>query len=391
MTQKIRIGVLFGGRSAEHEVSLVSAGSVMKALDPEKYEIIPIGISPVGEWLAGENALGLLKEHKTGNKVYLPPDPTVRSLVTTDANGLSALGQEKALDVIFPVLHGTFGEDGTLQGLLELANIPYVGAGVLGSSLSMDKITQKLVCEQAGLPIANYVWFRDVDWNHSPSDPTVPELQNHIANLDQESILDRVEQSLGFPVFVKPPNMGSSVGISKAHDRNELKAAINLALNYDVKVVIEKAVLNAREIEVSVLGNEYPKASVCGEIIPSNEFYDYDAKYVDGSSDLLIPAPLSDVLSQSIRDTAIKSVLAVGVDGMARVDFLLQKDTDTFYLNEINTIPGFTQISMYPKLWQATGVEYGELLDTLVQLAIDRHKKRSGLNTAYTPKSEWYK
>ncbi len=391
MTQKIRIGVLFGGRSAEHQVSLVSAGSVMKALDPQKYEIVPIGISPAGEWLAGENALRLLKENKSGNKVYLTPDPTVRSLVTTGENDLLALGQEKTLDVIFPVLHGTFGEDGTLQGLLELANIPYVGAGVLGSSLSMDKITQKLVCEQAGLPIADYVWFRDVDWNHSPSDPKVPALQNHIANLDQENILDRVEQTLGFPVFAKPPNMGSSVGISKAHDRKELKDAINLALRYDTKVAIEKAVPNAREIEISVLGNEYPKASVCGEIIPSNEFYDYDAKYVDGSSDLLIPAPLSDSLSQAIQDTAIKSVLAVGVDGMARVDFLLQKNTDTFFLNEINTIPGFTQISMYPKLWQATGIEYGELLDTLVQLAIDRHKKRSGLNTAYTPKSEWYK
>ena len=396
MTKRIRIGVIFGGRSTEHEVSLVSASSVMNALDKDKYEVIPIGITPSGEWLTGGHAMGLLKEKKANDesRVFLPPDPTVRALVPASGSSMTEhqAGQlTDSLDVVFPVLHGIFGEDGTIQGLLELAGLPYVGAGVLGSSLSMDKIAQKMVCLQAGLPAADFRWLRSVDWFRAPDAPETPVLTGQLANLDHKAIIDKVADELGFPVFVKPPNMGSSVGISKAHDKSELKTGIITALQYDRKVLIEKGVPNAREIEVSVLGNENPQASVAGEVVPSNEFYDYDAKYVDDASDLLIPAPLDDSLHQAIRDTAIKSVLAVEAEGMARVDFLLERGTGRFYLNEINTIPGFTRISMYPKLWGATGISYSQLLDELVRLAIDRHDKRAKLNTAYKPKSEWFK
>jgi len=395
VAKKLRVGVICGGRSAEHQVSLVSAGSVIKALDKDKYEVIPIGITNRGEWLAGVNAIKLLKENKENEKlkVFLTPDPTVKALIRNDISQhtVSDLKQTEKIDVVIPILHGTYGEDGTIQGLLELANIPYVGAGVLGSSLSMDKILQKQVCRQSGLPVADFVWFRGVDWGKNKAAGGVQPLQNQLINMTWDEMVAAVINELGLPVFVKPPNMGSSVGISKAHDKKELEQAIHLALKYDRKVLIEKAIPNAREIEVSVLGNEEPKASVTGEVIPSNEFYDYDAKYVDDASDLKIPANIPDDVSTEIRQTAIKGVLAVEAEGMARVDFLLEKDTNKFYLNEINTIPGFTQISMYPKLWQASGLSYGELLDELIRLAIDRHEKRSRLNTTFKPKKEWYK
>jgi len=395
VAKKLRVGIIFGGRSTEHEVSLVSAGSVINALDKNKYEVVPIGITHNGEWLAGTDTVKLLKENK-GNekyKVYLPPDPTVKFLLKKESTGLSVSEANKTekLDVIFPVLHGTYGEDGTIQGLLELANIPYVGAGVLGSSLSMDKILQKQVCRQSGVPVADFLWFRSVDWQKNKAGGDVKPLQNQLMNKTRDGMVDDIVNNLGLPVFVKPPNMGSSVGISKAHDKKELLKAIHVALEYDRKVLVEKAVPNAREIEVSVLGNEEPRASVTGEVIPSNEFYDYNAKYVDDASELRIPAEIPEHLSTAIRQTAINGVLAVEAEGMARVDFLLEKDTNNFYLNEINTIPGFTRISMYPKLWQASGLSYSDLLDELIRLAIDRHEKRASLNTTFQPSKEWYK
>lgn len=388
MTKKLRVGVLFGGRSTEHQVSLVSAQSVMKALDPEKYDIVPIGITPEGRWLHGDNAMPLLKDGKSdaGMVAFLPADPTVRHLV--HANKSAVLTEP--LDVIFPALHGSFGEDGTVQGLLELADIPYVGAGVAGSSLAMDKILQKLVCRQAGLPTVDFLWLRSVDWLEKSAEDQ-PVIAHQLANFSQEQLVRRIEETLGFPVFVKPPNLGSSVGITKAHNRQELIDGIELACRYDRKVLVEAAAPNAREIEVATLGNEHPRASVPGEIIPSNEFYDYDAKYVDDASQIHIPAELPDDLLRAIREAAVRSVIAVDVEGMARVDFLVNGKTFKFFLNEINTIPGFTSISMYPKMWAASGLSYPALLDELIRLAIDRFKRRRALQTTFQPSKEWYR
>ena len=385
MLKKLRVGVLFGGRSTEHQVSLVSAQSVMNALDPHKYEVIPIGIAPSGRWLTGADALELLKSGQEPERCcFLPADPTVGRLL--DADNLQAF---EMLDVVFPVLHGSFGEDGTVQGLLELADIPYVGAGVLGSALAMDKVVQKLICRQAGLPTVDFVWFRSIDWQ-SP-DAGQPIIANRLAEPTPAEMLEEIEKRLGFPVFVKPPNLGSSVGISKAKNRQELIAGIELACRYDRKVLVEAAAPNAREIEVAVLGNERPHASVPGEIIPSNEFYDYEAKYVDGASEIRIPAELPAALLEALRETAVRSVIACEVEGMARVDFLVNGKTLEFFLNEINTIPGFTSISMYPKMWEASGLSYSALLDELIRLAIDRAQKRRALSTAFQPSKEWYR
>jgi D-alanine-D-alanine ligase len=307
---------------------------------------------------------------------------------------LNGLGEK--VDVIFPVLHGPYGEDGTVQGLLELANLPYVGAGVLGSAVCMDKVVQKLLCLQANVPVVNFFWLRYEDWQR----PLSASQTNHagfaanpqqLSGLTQEEIIAKIEAELGLPVFIKPANLGSSVGITKAHHREELIHGIEEAAPYDHKILIEVAVPEAREIEVSVLGNTRPKASLPGEVIPSNEFYDYDAKYVDGLSTLIIPAELPTELATAIREAAVRGFLACECEGMARVDFLLERQTNRFYLNEINTIPGFTQISMYPKLWEATGVPYSQLLDELIQLAIERHRRKNNLRTSYQPKKEWYK
>ncbi|NIA31087.1 MAG: D-alanine--D-alanine ligase [Actinobacteria bacterium] len=394
MTQKLRIGIIFGGQSAEHEVSLVSAASVINALDKTKYEIVPIGISKAGEWITGPDALEKLKNNSGENvmSVFLPPVPSVKHLVPIEReNDISDFPQSfERLDVVFPVLHGTFGEDGLIQGVFEMADIPFVGAGVLGSSLSMDKILQKQVCTKFGLPGVDFLWLRGTDWQNHHKHGDTPLLLNQLANMSQNQMINVMVERLGLPVFVKPPNLGSSVGISKAHTQKELARAIDLALNYDKKVLIEKSVENAREIEVSVLGNDRLKASVAGEIIPSNEFYDYNAKYVDGASDLKIPADLPKDIHEAIQLMAIKAALATEVEGMARVDFLLDAETNRFFLNEINTIPGFTQISMYPKLWEASGIRYPQLLDELVRLAIERHKRRKRLNLSFQPKQEWY-
>lgn len=388
MAKKIRLGLLFGGRSAEHQVSLVSATSVMNALNRDKYDVIPIGITPQGQWLMGEQSLPLLKEGRISQDLlsFLPPDPTQKALLLQEHPHAAA----QKLDVVFPVLHGTYGEDGTIQGLFELADIPYVGAAVLGSAVAMDKILQKQITNQAGIPSVDYLWIKGVDWHH-PAQDGRPVIARQIANKSQEEVLRTIRDGLGFPVFIKPPNLGSSVGISKARDAAQLREGIETALQFDRKVLIEKAVPHAREIEVAVLGNDYPKAAIPGEVIPSNEFYDYDAKYVDNASALKIPAELEAGLLDFIRSLAVQSVIAVEVEGMARVDFLVDDKTKEVYLNEINTIPGFTSISMYPKMWQASGLSYSELLDELIRLAMERHEKKRRLKTVYQPKEDWYR
>ncbi|MFZ4621052.1 MAG: D-alanine--D-alanine ligase family protein [Bacteroidota bacterium] len=373
MHPKLKIGVLFGGRSAEHEVSIVSAASVINALDKTKYDVVPIGISKDGRWLSAVNVIQLLRDKSPIEQFpehVLLPDPRKQSLV--NISGAFPQNAQK-VDVIFPVIHGTFGEDGTIQGLFELADIPYVGAGVLGSAVGMDKVVAKQLLEQAGIPVTKGISF----------------LYSQYAKNEQELIAD-IERKLKYPCFVKPPNQGSSVGISKAHDRRELVAAIHLAGEFDRKILVEKAVNKPREIELSVMGNDEPIVSLPGEIIPSNEFYDYDAKYVDGKSDAHIPAKLPKSVIKKLQQTALKAYKVLDCAGMARVDFLLQKDGKIF-LNEINTLPGFTSISMYPKMWEASGVPYSELLDRLIGYAIERHTAKKKLKTFYSPKSDWYK
>ncbi|MGA9116760.1 MAG: D-alanine--D-alanine ligase family protein [Bacteroidota bacterium] len=373
MRKKIRVGVIFGGRSGEHEVSLVSAASVMQALDRRRYEVVPIGISREGRWLSSERALELLRSG--GNSRLEPervllPEPGRRALVNPEGRP----GGGGRLDVVFPLVHGTYGEDGTLQGLLELAGIPYVGAGVLGSALGMDKIVQKELFRRAGLPCARWVWFHAQQCRRRPQQPA------------QEA-----ERSLRYPMFVKPANTGSSVGISKAHDRRELERGLRAAAAFDRKVIVEQGVAEAREIEVGVLGNEHPRASVPGEIIPSNEFYDYDAKYVDGKSQAVIPASLPETAAGRVRELAVQAFRALDCAGMARVDFFVTRRRGTVYVNEVNTIPGFTSISMFPKLWEATGVPYGRLLDELIRLALRRHAERSLVRTSCTPGRDWHR
>lgn len=375
MSNKLRVGVVFGGRSAEHEVSLVSAASVINALDKEKYEVIPIAITPEGRWLSSPTALSLLKSkspvHLFPEHVIIP-DPRKRGLVPLENS--SASDSPKPLDVLFPVLHGTFGEDGTIQGLFELADIPYVGAGVLGSAIGMDKVIQKQLLQHAKIPVVPGIWFLHPEFVGS-----------------ENRWISRLERTLRYPMFIKPANLGSSIGISKAHNRKELIEAIHLAAEYDRKILVEKGIVRAREIECSVLGNDKPEASVLGEIIPSNEFYDYDAKYVDGKSTAVIPAKLPKTLSKNIQRAAVEGFRVLDCEGMARVDFLVAAKGNKFYLSEINTIPGFTSISMYPKLWQASGLSYADLLDKLIQLAIERHQARRKLRITYQPKSDWYK
>ncbi len=372
-SRKLRVGVIFGGRSGEHEVSLVSATSVIQALDKEKYEVVPIGITKEGRWISSQEALHMLKSGvgiSPDMERFLLPEPTRQALVSLNGE----VHPDLRLDVVFPVVHGTYGEDGTLQGLLELANIPYVGAGVLGSALGMDKVIQKQLYKQAGLPVVKYVWFL-----------------SKLCMRDSKSVVASIEKSLRYPVFVKPANTGSSVGITKAHNRRELIDGLTLAAEYDRKVIVEQGVKNAREIEVSVLGNDDPIASVPGEIIPSNEFYDYDAKYVDGKSTTVIPAQLPPSVVKKLQHIAVKAFTTLDAAGMARVDFFVARNTNRIFLNEINTIPGFTSISMYPKLWEASGMTYSALLDRLIALALERHAEKSALRTAYQPAKPWYR
>ncbi len=387
--EKLRVGILFGGRSGEHEVSLLSAASVLNAIDKEKYEVVPIGITKDGRWLTAEHAEDLLTgklvleprnlragDPETtspaavlarGESVVVPPEPVQRhtGLVPfqTDTGLRRASDRAINVDVIFPVLHGTFGEDGTIQGLLELADIAYVGAGVLGSAAGMDKDIMKSLFSAAGIPIVKHVTILRGAWENDP-----------------KKVQKLVESKLTYPVFVKPANLGSSVGISKAHNRKELGPAIGEAAKFDRKIVIEQGVggkkEKAREIECSVLGNDEPIASVPGEIVPGKEFYDYTAKYVDEGSQLIIPAKLTKAETKKVQELAVAAFQAVDCSGLARVDFLMDPKTGKIFLNEINTMPGFTSISMYPKLWAASGMAYADLIDRLIQLGIERHEDK---------------
>jgi D-alanine-D-alanine ligase len=364
--QKIRVGVIFGGRSGEHEVSLNSARSVMQALNPAKYEVVPIGIDKHGRWLTGD-VMAALTEGRPSQPATLLPDPQSAALMQMDTGeknvtGLTAVAE---LDVIFPVLHGPYGEDGTVQGLLELANLPYVGAGVLGSAVGMDKAIFKQLMAANNLPILPWQLVLASQWRSQP-----------------EAVLDSIEAALPYPVFTKPANLGSSVGIQKCSNRAELEAGLNEAASYDRRMVVEQGI-NGRELEVSVLGNDDPIASIVGEIRPRRDFYDYVAKYVSDDSELLIPAPLEPEMAEQVRALAIQAYQAIDCAGLGRVDLLLDKDYGKLYLNEINTIPGFTRISMYPKLWEASGMSYSELLDRLVTLAIERHEEKEGLKKSY--------
>ena len=366
----MRVGLIFGGRSGEHEVSLMSAKGIMSAIDKDKYEVVLIGITKEGHWLAsGDPMQALSSGISTRSKpAALLAEPSQRGLMRLEEEesegALTAvrLGQ---LDVIFPILHGPYGEDGTVQGLLELAGIPYVGAGVTASAVGMDKALFKDILSAHNLPIVPHRVVKRKIWEQKPGE-----------------IVTQIEAEIGYDCFVKPANLGSSVGISKAHNRAELQAALDEAARYDRKMIVEVAI-DAREIEVSVLGNDEPIASVPGEIVPCNEFYDYAAKYLDGESELLVPAPIPDHTSELIRQLAVKAYLAIDCAGMARADFLLDRQTDQVYINEVNTLPGFTPISMYPKLWEASGISYPELIDRLIQLAIERHDDKSRSATSY--------
>ncbi len=371
MSNKLRLGILFGGRSAEHDVSLVSARNIMAAADPKKYKVVPIGITKQGQWRVGEGALRLMGPAagnselaaaqqavlEKGREVMLASNPSAgAALIPVKDPGAARPGK---LDVIFPVLHGTFGEDGTVQGLLELAGIPYVGAGVLGSAAGMDKEVMKRLFNERGLPIVPYLAGRRAHFESSP-------LQ----------IIKAVERKFRYPVFVKPANLGSSVGIGKAHDRKELRTALGTAAHYDRKILVERAI-EGREIECAVLGNDDPIASVPGEIAPTGEFYDYAAKYLDDTARLIVPAPLRASQVKEVQRLAIAAFQATESAGMGRVDLFLEKRTGKFYVNEINTIPGFTSISMYPRLWDASGLPYAKLIDRLIELALERHREKT--------------
>lgn len=354
--KKLRVVVLFGGRSGEHDVSLQSAASVIGALDEKRYEVVPVRITKEGRWLAGVEPLQLAVSDQSGIPVTILADPTQRGLVRLEPGRTGLFLDE--IDVVFPVLHGPYGEDGTIQGLLELANVPYVGAGVLSSSLGMDKVLMKNVFAQAGLPQPVFWSCLRKEWEKNP-----------------EGIVKEIERRFMYPCFVKPANLGSSVGISKAHNREELIQALLLAARYDRKIIIEEFI-EGREVEVSVLGDEEPVASVPGEIVPFKEFYDYEAKYVDGKAELVIPAQLTPDLVGTLQDYAVRAFKALDCAGMARVDFFLRRAQGQALVNEINTIPGFTRFSMYPKLWEVSGLSYPQLLDRLIELARARYQEK---------------
>jgi D-alanine-D-alanine ligase len=374
------VGIVFGGRSGEHEVSLMSARSVMDALDKDRYDIVPIGISKEGRWLTAGDPLRTLQsmsadptqgsggagEQCRASGTQSPAGSPVgqhgsRSelLAGLDANGIAYV------DVLFPVLHGPCGEDGTVQGLFELARIPYVGAGVLGSALAMDKVAMKAVFCAEGFPVAGYVPVMRWEWDEQPAQVTA-----------------RVEQRVGYPCFVKPANLGSSVGVTKVHAAADLSGALDVAARYDRKMLAEKAV-NAREIECSVLGNDHPVASLPGEVIPRREFYDYEAKYLDEATQLIVPADLPADKAAEIQALAVRAFIALDCAGMARADFFMDRVTGQVYINELNTIPGFTAVSMYPRMWAASGLPYPELLDRLIQLAFERHRDKARMSTSY--------
>ena len=364
MSAKLKILVLFGGRSGEHDVSLMSARSVLAVLDPAKYEVTQVGITREGKWFyGGETLSAFTRGDLSGlHEVTLRHEPGNSCLYQISPSGITPVAQ---IDVVFPVLHGTFGEDGTLQGLLEMADLAYVGAGVLGSSAGMDKGLFKEIMRSRGIPVVDSLLTSRASI-HSGMD----------------AVIDEIEKTSPYPVFVKPANLGSSVGVSKCRNRSDLVEGLLEAGEFDRRILVEQGI-NAREIEVSVLGNDDPQASIAGEILPSREFYDYNAKYIDNASGLIIPAQLEPGLMEKIRKYAVEAYKAIDCSGMARVDFLLDKDSNRVYLNELNTIPGFTSISMYPKLWEATGLPYPELVERLIQLAMERKADRDQTKRTY--------
>ncbi|MAI77614.1 MAG: D-alanine--D-alanine ligase family protein [Myxococcota bacterium] len=366
---RIRLGLLFGGRSVEHEVSIQSARSILEALDPERYEIKLIGIDRAGHWRHVQSADIPEKWASLSAHVLLPPHPSsqesenrLQKVLEGSQRTAEALEDTLAIDVLFPIVHGAGGEDGSLQGLLELAEVAYVGSGVLGSAIQMDKDIAKKLLSEAGLSVLPWITFR----------------RHQLEGASLEPCVEKIEQALTYPVFIKPANSGSSVGISRASNRAELKDGLQEALKFDDKLLIEQGI-EAREVEVAVLGNEDPQASVPGEIIPSQPFYDYDAKYNDQSTRLLIPASLSEQQNADLRELGIKAFQALEAEGLARVDFLIDRESQEIYINELNSLPGFTEGSMYPLLWEKTGVSYPELLDRLIELALSRRKRRSHL------------
>lgn len=387
--KRLRIGVIYGGRSGEHEISIASAAAVVSNLDRDRYEAVPLYIDRDGRWTIADRAPvaasaadvigrarvdGSRSAARGGREAYLVPYPNQENLIAIDRDRVSGVetGHDQAtitglsLDVVFPVLHGPYGEDGTIQGLLELANVPYVGAGVLASSAGMDKAVMKVLFQARGLPSVDYVVARSSEWAADPG-----------------PICEAVASRLKYPVFVKPVNLGSSVGISKVKTETELESAMTLAAQFDRRIIIEAAVPNTREIECSVIGNDRPQASVPGEILPSREFYDYEAKYLE-ESEVRVPAPLSPAQTEEVRRLSVEAFLAIEGSGMGRVDFLLDDKSGRLYVNEINTIPGFTTISMFPKLWMATGLSYSALLDRLIELALERHAAKQQLRTSLT-------
>ena len=367
--KKIRVGLIFGGKSGEHEVSFCSASSIIKAINKDKYTVVPIGITKEGRWISPQDSEVALQSGKIEGKstVILLNDPSGRALIRIDNNQrLDKSSALERLEVIFSVLHGPYGEDGTVQGLLELADIPYVGAGVAASAISMDKDLMKKMFKQRDLPILKWLTIKRKEWQK-----------------DKEKILSLVQDDFEYPLFVKPTNLGSSVGITKVHKKEELEKAIDLASSYDRKVLIEEGLEEVREIECGVLGNDEPRASVVGEVKPAGEFYDYDSKYIDKETQLIVPADLPDGVSRKVQEIALRAFKAVDAAGMARVDFFISKKENKIYLSEINTIPGFTSVSMYPRLWEASGIPYSDLIDQLIQLALERHQDKKQNKISY--------
>ena len=368
-TEKIKVGLIFGGRSGEHEVSFCSASSIIKAIDKDKYSVVPIGITKEGRWISPRDSELALQSGRIEGKgtVTLLNNPSGTALVRIDNNQrLDKSSTLEKLDVIFPVLHGPYGEDGTVQGLLELADIPYVGAGVAASAISMDKDLMKTIFQQKDLPILKWLTIKRKEWQK-----------------DKEKILSIIQNNFEYPLFVKPTNLGSSVGITKVHKKEELDKAIDLAASYDRKILIEEGLEEVREIECGVLGNDEPQVSVVGEVRPAGEFYDYDSKYIDEETQLIVPTDLPEEVSGKVQQIALLAFKAVDAAGMARIDFFVSKKENKIYLSEINTIPGFTSVSMYPRLWKASGVSYPDLIDRLIQLALERHQDKKQNKISY--------
>ena len=367
--KKLRVGLIFGGRSGEHEVSFLSASSIIKAINKDKYTVVPIGITKEGRWISPLDSELALQSGKIEGKstVILLNDPSGNALIHIDDNQrFEKSSNLEKIDIIFPILHGPYGEDGTIQGLLELANIPYVGSGVAASAISMDKDFMKIIFQQKNLPILKWMTIKRKEWQKN-----------------KEKILSLIRNDFEYPLFVKPANMGSSVGITKVHKKEELEKAIDLASSYDSKILIEEGLEDLREIECAVLGNDKPRASVVGEVRPAGEFYDYNSKYMDGGTQLIIPAELPDDVSKKVQEIALSAFKSVDAVGMARVDFFVSKKENKIYLNEINTIPGFTSVSMYPRLWVASGMPYPELIDRLIQLALEKYQDKNQNKISY--------